>query len=397
MPSERLPLEQAKLVTPRALKAYAEALGWRVVQGVNGTIALYHRPDSDLHQLTVPLNENFDDYAETVVQAVRKLAAYEVRPALEVLDHLLLPPADELRFREVSPEAEAGNLSLLHAARLITGTQRALLAVAHSVLVAKPYHPRMSRSEAEEFIAGCRMGQTERGSFTLTIACPLDLPQAPNDEPFARRVTNLFMHSLEGLAQATDSSRLAELADLTRHPGLSANFCEALAMIRPEGERSYLSIAATWSRAYLPESAARGRTVQMRQETFNVAAALGPQLRSLPTPRVDRFFGYVDVLKATSTDPRPSGEARFVLFDKEEEINAWAPLNPEDFQKAGQALLTTDLITFTGILERLARGNRIKDLADFEALEFDQDGIQQKNSGQSGVLPEGSRADDIPF
>ena len=390
MPSERLPLEQAKLVTPRALKAYAEALGWRVVQGVNGTIALYHRPDSDLHQLTVPLNENFDDYAETVVQAVRKLAAYEVRPALEVLDHLLLPPADELRFREVSPEAEAGNLSLLHAARLITGTQLRLARRRAQRSRRQALPSGMSRSEAEEFIAGCRMGQTERGSFTLTIACPLDLPQAPNDEPFARRVTNLFMHSLEGLAQATDSSRLAELADLTRHPGLSANFCEVLAMIRPEGERSYLSIAATWSRAYLPELAA-GQDGANAKKLLTSLRHWDRNCVHCRRRELDRFFGYVDVLKATSTDPRPSGEVRFVLFDKEEEINAWAPLNPEDFQKAGQAPLTTDLITFTGILERLARGNRIKDLADFEALEFDQDGIQQKNSGQSGVLPEGSR------
>ena len=49
-----------------------------------------------------------------------------------------------------------------------------LLSEAHSVLVPQPYHPRMSRSEAEDFLSRCRLGQTDRGSFVLTVACPLD-------------------------------------------------------------------------------------------------------------------------------------------------------------------------------------------------------------------------------
>jgi hypothetical protein len=62
-----------------------------------------------------------------------------------VLEHLLLPPADVLCFREVSPEAEAGNLPLERAVQMITGTQRLLLSAAHSVLIPQAYHPRLAR------------------------------------------------------------------------------------------------------------------------------------------------------------------------------------------------------------------------------------------------------------
>ena len=122
MSSEPLPLETARLVTPRALTGYARGLGWQLVpNGKRSDIAVFHRPDSRLHQVIIPMDAALDDFGEAVVDAVRKLADFEKRPAQEVLNHLLLPPADLIRFREISPAAEAGDLPLEHAVRLIDG------------------------------------------------------------------------------------------------------------------------------------------------------------------------------------------------------------------------------------------------------------------------------------
>src|SRR5262249_58260365 len=105
MRHEDISLAAARRVPPRALRLYAEALGWKRVPKINGGIAVYHRPDSDAHQVIVPLDEEFDDYGDRVVEAVRRLADFEKRPAGEVLSHLLLPPADVLRFRDVTEHA----------------------------------------------------------------------------------------------------------------------------------------------------------------------------------------------------------------------------------------------------------------------------------------------------
>src|SRR5262245_24231913 len=134
MRHEDIPLDLARQIPPRALRGYAESLGWQRVANVNGGIAVYHRPDSKAHQVIVPLDEQFDDYGDRVIEAVRRLAEFEKRPAGEVLSHLLLPPADVLRLREVSPDAEPGSLPLDHAVRLITGMRKMLLSVAHSAL-----------------------------------------------------------------------------------------------------------------------------------------------------------------------------------------------------------------------------------------------------------------------
>ncbi|MGA2704275.1 MAG: hypothetical protein ABSH35_24655 [Isosphaeraceae bacterium] len=376
---DQLPDSLTRLVTPRAVRVYAEGLGWQRVEGVNGKIAVYKNPDSPLRQLIVPLDEQFDDYGVRTAEAIQRLAEFEKRPAKEILNHLLLPPADLLFLREVSSDAEVGNLPLDHAAQVIDGTRKVLLSAAHSVLVPQPYHPRMSRGEAEEFLSRCRLGQTGRGSFVLMVACPLGLKAdllGPNGEPFTRRVTSLLMQSLRELSQAADRMQIDDLADTSRHPGISANLCESLLLLRPTGERSYLNITVCWSRALLPESRESKREVQLRQEVFDVAEVLAPKLRSVPERRTDRFIGFVDELRGQPLPDigLPSGEVRFTLFDQGEEIRAKADLDEMYYSFAGHAHLASRVVSFKGVLERLPRLNRIRGVTDFKIIEVD-DGI----------------------
>jgi hypothetical protein len=381
MARENLSLEAARLVTPRALIGYARGLGWQPVpNGRRSDIAVFHRPDSRLHQVIIPTDSRLDDFGEAVLEAVRKLAEFENLPASAVLEHLLLPPADVLRFREISPDAEAGNLPLEHAVRFLEGTRKALLAVAHSVLVPQPYHARLSRTEAQSFLARCRLGQTERGSFVLTVACPLDLQAGlfgDKNEPFARRVTSLLLKSFQDLAQAADAIAIDDLLDTARYPGLSANFCEALLALKPTGDRAHLDVSVTWSRALLPSAHESRQQIQLGQEAFEVAEALAPRLRSLPEPRIDRFFGYVDELRGSPGpyDPRPSGEVRFALFDQEEEIRAKADLSVNDYAEAIAAHAATEVVSFKGVLQRLPRLNRIDRISDFRRVRFDDEEI----------------------
>ncbi len=375
---DQLPDSLTRLVTPRAVRVYAEGMGWRRVEGVNGKIAVYQNPNAPLRQLIVPQDERLDDYGLRTAEAIERLAEFEQRPAKEILNHLLLPPADILCFREFSPDAEAGNLSLDHAVRMIDGTRKALLSGAHSVLSPRKYHPRMSRSEAEDFISRCRLGQTQRGSFVLTVACPLDLGAdllGPAGEPFSRRVTRSLMQSLTDLSHAAERMQIDDLEDQTRHPGISANLCESLLLLRPTGERAFLNISASWSRALAPTEGGWRREVQLTQEVFEVAEGLAPRLRSAPRPKVDRFFGFVDELRGQSSvgSRKPSGEVRFVLFDEGEELRAKADLNADDYALAGSAHLSSEIVSFRGVLARLPRLNRIDSVADFQIVELDDE------------------------
>lgn len=114
-------IEAAKYVTPRALRAYAQGLGWSEVQGVTGLISAFRSPDSSTRQVIIPNTTQIDDYADRVAETVARLAAFEGRAPQDVFDHVLLPPSDVIAFREVSPEAEVGNVTLEHGMRVLEG------------------------------------------------------------------------------------------------------------------------------------------------------------------------------------------------------------------------------------------------------------------------------------
>ncbi len=362
------------------LRRYALATGWKRNEAVNGRVAVFQHPSSDLDQLIVPVEgTDAEGYAVMAGEVVRKLAEWEHRPAPEILNDLLLPPADVLRFRTASPDAAAGSLPLEQTVQLLTGVRRLLSAVAHSALSPQRYFPRLRRSEAEEFVGHCQVGQTERGSFTLSVACPLDLPppgtllfeHPPAVVPFPRRVTELLMRSLEELAQAADLSRADRLTDINRHPGFSANFCEALLLLRPIGDRSYLGVSSSWSRV-LPADGARrpGAEVELRQEAFEAAEYLAPVLRPEPSSKEDRYVGFVEELRGQLVpgDSGPSGEVWLSIWNDGDFVRARAYLTAAQYAVANTAHMTGDLIDFMGVLRRLPRVRQIDGITSFGPL-----------------------------
>lgn len=376
-----LPADLLGQVRSTELRRYALATGWKRNEAVNGRVAVFQNPSSELDQLVVPVEgSDADAYAVLAGEVVRKLAEWEKRPAGEVLNDLLLPPADVLRFRTAGQEAASGSLPLEQTVQLLTGVRRLLLAVAHSVLTPQRYFPRLRRTEAEEFVGRCQVGQTERGSFTLAVACPLDLPppgtllfeNPPPVTPFPRRVTELLMRSLEELVQAADLERTDTLTDTARHPGLSANFCEALLLLRPSGDRSFLGVSSSWARV-LPVDDARRRPrveVELRQEAFAAAESLAPALRPDPSLREDRYIGFVEELRGQVVpgDTSPSGEVWLSVWDSGDFVRARAYLTVAQYATANLAHMANDLIALKGVLRRSPRLREIESITEFGAF-----------------------------
>jgi hypothetical protein len=376
MRRDSIPAELARLITARALRAYAQGLGWQPVDGINGNIAVFHRPDSKLHQLIVPVDEGMDDYGAMIAEAVAKLADYEKRPVQDVLDHLLLPPSDLLQFQDSGQHAGDGTIPLAEAVDLIAGAHKALLAQAHSVIQPRPFHPRLSRGEAERFVDACRLAQTRRGSFMVVLACPLDaIPTEQRlfeqQEPFTRRVTASLMETLTRLANAADQEAADELVRPGAIPLLSANLCEALLQMCPEVARPNLTVRAVWSRAALPPpKSAPPSAVNLQREAFAVAAYLATRLRSAPQPVSDRFIGYVDVLRGQpGPDDHPAGEVMLTIFQSDEIVKAWLDLNTTDYAAADRAHMANIPVAFSGVLHRSPRIGRVSQVNNFRLLD----------------------------
>ena len=134
-----------------------------------------------------------------------------------------------------------------------------LIAAACSARQAAAFYPRQAYKEAIEFLETCQLGQTERGSFVAKIMAPVPpeiskqrtLFDMDDDafialEPFSRRSTVRLMTALGHVRGAIDSGNYDQiLAGIDA--GVSANLCEAVASMRPDGDQAHLQIRMTWS------------------------------------------------------------------------------------------------------------------------------------------------------
>ena len=229
-----------------------------------------------------------------MADVVLALATVERRSPLEVLNDLSGPPSDVLRLRVSAPDATLGNLPLDEGLQLLRGGRDMLLSAACSTVRPQAFHPEMSLKQPNDFIKNCRLGQTERGSFVATIITPVPpslrqetLPGVDGfedvQEPFARRVTTRLMGSLDIVDDAVRTARLDPILDGIEN-GVSANLCEAMVAMRPEGDQSRLDIAMSWSRSRPRVPDHVPKIVSFAQEDFPIIQEAGRELRERATP-----------------------------------------------------------------------------------------------------------------
>ena len=369
---------------PVRVQEYVRATGWRHRPNLSDRSAVYERPESDLEQIQVPLSRTLMDFTPSMAEAVTYIAEWEKRPALEVLRELLLPPGDVLHFAESGPAVAEGNVRFPHGLALLAGVRKTLLAAASSVRRPLTFHPPASLAEAESFLRDCRLGPTELGSYVLTVACPLDgavdsrTPGA--SPPLGRRVTSLLMGSLQRLVDALEmDDAAAALQPIEGQPVISANLCEGLLEMTPEGDDSTLTISVHWARTSPPPATlSLPREVQLRRETFGLIETLATQLRPTPPPRRQTFVGYIDTLDGwPNPEGRREGPVVLRILEAEgETIRARVELDASNHHLAWQAYDQDAPVVLQGVLRRIGRTHRIDEVSGFRILE-QQTGARQ--------------------
>ena len=198
--------------------------------------------------------------------------------------------------------------------------------------------------DAEQFLQRCRLGQTERGSYVFTVACPMDaVPDKAtllDMRPFTRQVTSLLMRSLDRLTSCvTDADREAILQDAEREPSLSANLCEGvLDLVTDRGRharrrRPLVQHLVPRSGRSAPDEGPdqpRGypaHRVHRRQTSAGSAGGSDGLLRHRGDPR-----------RAHNDDNRREGDVVVRVLDTEgEPRRARVELNPDDYTTAIRA------------------------------------------------------------
>jgi hypothetical protein len=258
-----VPQDLVGRLDPARVADYAGGTGWLHQAGLGGgLVEVYQRPESDLEQVSIPVRRDRPSFARSMTDALVYIDEWEKRPALDLLHELLLPPADLIAIRESGPAVGSIDVPLDDGLKLLAGARRMLLAAACSARRPEAVHLPSRLANAESFVRRCRLVQL-RNQFVITIACQLGaIPEAngPAGVPFARQVTTMLMRSLQRLALALDAQNPDLALPAPDEQVISANLCEALLAMAPEGNGSGLTISATWARTLPPVGASGNRS-----------------------------------------------------------------------------------------------------------------------------------------
>jgi hypothetical protein len=124
-----------------------------------------------------------------------------------------------------------------------------------------------------EYLSRVRMGQTERGSYVLTILSPVAPALAPEGElplglappePYERQVIRTLAEGLAAMEQAARQAASSGGMAAFEHAvglGVSANLCEAVAGLSAVSPADGLDIRIAWSRTRPAEPSIPSRIV----------------------------------------------------------------------------------------------------------------------------------------
>ncbi|MBX3246989.1 MAG: hypothetical protein KF901_07400 [Myxococcales bacterium] len=355
---------KAERIEFAAVRAYLESRGWERLQTPRDDIAAYRADDEDVILAVEP---TLSDYAEVMARAARTIARHEQRPVEGVLADLTHPRTDHARFRRTGQSVEDGTIDLSAAATFLTGAQRSLLAAAHQVEVPNTrFHPRMSRTAPQALLQACRLGATERGSFTLLIHCPIDLPDHPERAEFGRQTLTTLLSSLAKTVRVLRRDGVKAVVD-AEEPIISANLTEAVVTMLPPDEGADLEIGATFSPVVpIVDPPA---LVRIERGLFASFDELASALRPPSAAREMRFVGRVSDLHGIE-NANDELEGEIVLTTEVEDalVRARCTLGPDDYRKAVDAHRDRQLLSVRGTLRRYGRKHVLESPTHVEVL-----------------------------
>lgn len=374
--------DQLRLLNPTDVRWYAVGANWQQMPTKNSTVILLRHPTRDLRQLVIPTNAIKDDNLSLMYEAVRTLADDEQRSPREVWRDLLLPPADVMQLR-VQSGLDADTMPLGEGLQLLQSGRDLLLAAACSAHQPQASYARQTYAPAQEFLNGCRLGQTERGSFVATILAPVPAKTQPSlfaaddidtvaTAPFARRATLLLMLGIANVRQKLDQASPERVTEDVAH-GVSANLCDALVAVKLFDAHSSLEVRMRWSRTRPPVPATVPNRVSFTQSEFPYIEAAGRALRRQFEPRRERVTGHVINLHAepaTLIEPfRGKVIVRALIADRAERVRL--DLEAAEYLQALNAHGSRKKIEATGILQRDEKAKlfALREMQGFRVLE----------------------------
>lgn len=368
---------------PLEMAAYLRVHGWRQEAEIDtkGSVwVLPLAPGRDEADVTLPLRRDLGDFALRMGDVLRTLAEVEKRGEAEILRDLMATGSDLIRVRAPSREAASDSLPLEEAVAFVERSRDMMLAAACAAIDKRPYYATRKPVRATEYLNQVRMGQTERGSYILTILSPVapalvsegELPLGLEPpEPYERQVTRTLAEGLAALEnaarQAASSGGLSAFQNAVRL-GVSANLCEAVAGLSAVSPGEGLDVSIAWSPTRMSAADVPSRIFLGSDSIPLIQEAARLFKDTAPVDDVE-VQGFVTRLHRRPQDV--PGEITLEGFVDAELRRIAVQLSGEAYSQAVQAHEQRQRVACAGDLVKEGRGFRLQSPRHFRAMEGD--------------------------
>ena len=209
-------------------------------------------------QINVPIFKDYFGYEEMITNACYKIAQFENIDVNLVVEKILNPRADIIKIRTVSKNVINGTIPLEDASSLIEKARRILMDSAMDVLNKTKHRVSKYSNEVNSFISKCRFGQTQVGSYVLSIICPFKdeiqneeislFGDEFKEENETRRIVKKLIKSTNQINAALENNvDLLSFIEKNDDDFISLNFIEDLSEFGNFDEESLLEINTEFS------------------------------------------------------------------------------------------------------------------------------------------------------
>ena len=348
--------EALAALSPLAIAAYAIAEGWTRYEKFGTHSDVFVRADAP--ELIIPGTSKIGDYSSVVQDLIRTISVVEGRDEIQVFRDLSGSDRDVIRVR--SPDADdVGSIRIDEGVELFLNAREMLLSAACSANDPRPSYRAGKNKEASAYMERVRLGQTEQGSFIVSLLAPVppslepptqtELWPSVEDEPFDRLVTRTLASGLGGAKDASEYAvRGAGLQAFHSAValGVSANLCESLgSLIQRSGG---IDVSITWAKTR-PTPEAR-RVVEFSREDGEVLKEAARKLRDQEPRPDERVEGYVTGLDRTVQ--QDEGRITLKTFIDGKPVSVRTRLDPDAYRTAVAAHDEKSAVSMSGDLRR---------------------------------------------
>lgn len=223
-------------IDPQVIIQYLKQTGWKQYDYPKKDVAVYQYDDRDFYQVNIPLKKEFRDYQSVMYQNIQEIANKEGKGFEEILLYLLNPDVDILRLRFKNENIENGTILLSDIINIVTSIKKLLTESAKNAT----QHSLMKQDETiHKFVNNCRMGQTEIGSYIISVEIPLEEHKYFSERKVLAKLMDNFSYVVRNIDENNDFTDWKQK--------ISPAFYDALSRLKLEQGDTELTIEAMLS------------------------------------------------------------------------------------------------------------------------------------------------------